>query len=300
MSLVIAKIIHGKIQIESDTKISGENVIRNNPIHGRLKSLILCRNLVVGFAGDVALGEMAYKFFYERLTLGIELEDYILFLKELSESNQIDFILAGYSITPYIKKISKGEVEDSISAWIGDIDAFEEFQECFLTENLSESLSDRFTKAFGKVVRNQLNASVGEFHITTVTNLNDFVYEGINIPVFQYKIGSEVVMSRPKQIEISEKGIAVPLPSGNPMDGDYSISFFTNLTQDQACVGLYFSYGKFGLFYGHGNLFQSIKYNAIDAQDFINRIFDDYGYELYGFNLVGATLKIQYIGPKKN
>lgn len=299
MSLIIAKIIDSKIQIESDTKISGENLVRNNPIDGRLKALILAHNLVVCYAGDIALGEDAYDFFIEKAKTRIDWQEYLSYLNELSKTNKVDFILAGYSGEPFILKIKNGAIEQADSAWIGDYSAFKQFQECYLAQYNSDNLSERFTNCFSSVVESQLIPTVGEFHVTVIANLDDFKLSEKEIPVFQYKMKSSIRIGRAKTIVIKEKGVPEPLPSGNANEGDYSISYFTNFTQEWAGIGIYFEYGKFGIFFCPGKLLKSIKYASKDAQEFVNTVFNETGIELRGMQALENTLGFKYIGPEK-
>lgn len=299
MSLIIAKIIDGKIQIESDTKISGENVVRNNPVKGRLKTLILDHGLTVSYAGDVALAEDAYNWFIEKAKSTVRWEEYLNYLNDHSKTKQVEFILAGYSKDPFILKIKNGQIDQSSTAWIGDLNAFREFQEYFFTNNRKESPSDKFTNSFRKVVQNQLNPTVGEFHITTSSNLDDFIEDGKETPVFQYKLKSEIAIGRSKKIEIKEKGEAVPLPSGNSIEGDFAISYFTNFTQTRSSLGIFFEYGKFGIFYCAGKLLNGIKYDAQNAQEFINLVFKETGCELRGMLALENTFGFKFIAPEK-
>jgi hypothetical protein len=298
MSLVIAKIIDGKIQIESDTKISGEHVVRNNPIKGRLKALILAHNLVVCYAGDIALAEDAYNFFIEKAKTKIDWQEYLNFLNEISKTKQVDFILTGYTNTPFILKIKNGTIEESKTAWIGDYEAFREFQEHYISKGKDENLSDKFTNSFSSVVQNQLNPTVGEFHVTVKTNLDDFEFSNQLVPVFQYKLKSSITIGRSKTIEIKEKGVPAPFPSGNMNEGDYSISYFTNSTQQWAGLGIYFEYGKFGVFFCPGKLLKSKKYNSQNSQEFINTVLKETGIELRGMQILENTMGFKYIGPE--
>lgn len=299
MSLIIAKIIDGSIQFESDTKISGENVIRNNATNGRLKVLILSYNLVLSYAGDIALAEDAYNYFVEKAKIEIKWNDYILFLSELSKTNQVDFILAGYNENPFIFKIKNGVIESTENAWIGDYYAFCEFQKYFNEQN-DNNISNKFTNSFNKVITNQLNESVGEFHITVKANLNDFRLNGKLIPVFQYKIKSNIQIGRPKNISFNKDTRISPIPSGNSFEGDYSISHFTNPTQEYSVIAIYFEYAKFGLFYKFGNLLSGIIYRSSNSQDFVNEIFKETGFELEGFQVLNNNLGFKFIKVEKN
>ncbi|MBL4668272.1 MAG: hypothetical protein JKY30_03305 [Flavobacteriales bacterium] len=298
MSLVIAKIIDGKIQIESDTKISGEHVVRNNPINGRLKALILAHNLVVCYAGDIALAEDAYNFFVEKAKTKIDWQEYINYLIEISKTEQVDFILTGYSTNPFILKIKNGTIEESKTAWIGDYKAFKEFQEHFVSNGKDENLSERFTNSFNLVVKNQLNPTVGEFHISVKANLDDFKLPDKTVPVFQYKIKSSLTLGRSKTVNIKKKGVAEPIPSGNAEDGTYSISYFTNFTQERSGIGMYFEFGGFGIFLCPGNLLTNKKYVTEDAQEFVNLVFKETGIELRGMQSLKDTIGFKYIGPE--
>lgn len=298
MSLVIAKIIEGKIQIESDTKISGDHVVRNKPIDGRLKSLVLAHNLAVSFAGDTELAKDAYEYFVKNANSKIEWKEYLEYLNDLSKTNQVDFILAGYSPDPFLLKVKDGNIEDLNSAWIGDQAAFSEFQRYYLSQDGSKKLSEKFTDSFHLVVKNQLNPRVGEFHVTLKTNLNDFQYEGHPVPVFQYNLYSELIIGRPKNLNFEQKGKPIHLPPGNSLEGDYSISFFTNPTQEWASLGIYFEYGKFGLFFCFGKLLESTKFNTASAQDFVNDVFNETGIELQGMLVMVDSLGFKFICPQ--
>lgn len=299
MSLIVAKILNGKIQIESDTKISGEHVVRNNPVNGRLKALILAHNLTVCYAGDVALAEDAYNFFIEKSKNKIAWSDYILYLTSLSKTNQVDFILCGYSPQPFILKIVNGKIEQADSSWIGDKVAFSEFQNYFLDSTNDDTTSSHFTNSFHKVVMNQLNETVGEFHITVKTNTESFKDQGKNVFVFQYNTKSEHVVGRSKTLRFEKKGEAIPLPLGNASEGDYVISYFTNYTQQWASLGIYFEFGGFGILYPSGKLLNGIKYESKDAQEFVNAVFKDCGIELTGIQTMKDTMGFKLIGPEK-
>ncbi len=298
MTLIIAKIIEGKIQIESDTKISGENVVRNNPIKGRLKSLILSHNLTVCYAGDIELGEDAYNFFIQKAKTKIEWQDYLNYLQELSGTKEVDFILAGYSPNPFIIKIKDRQIEQSESAWIGDYSAFTEFQSYFLSDSKNNKQSEWFSNCFGKVVDSQLNQSVGEFHVTVKTNSADFKFHNKTVPVFQYQLKSSLTLGRAKTVSFKEKGIPEPIPSGNAEDGTYTISYFTNFTQEWAALGVYFEIGAFGILFCPGDLLRSKKYAEENAQDFVNKVYNDTKIELKGLQALKDTIGFKYIGPE--
>jgi len=171
MTLIISKIIDNKIYIESDSKITGDRIVRNNPIdskHCKLKALILDPKLCLCYAGDIYFAEQAYKFFIKESKNKLDWNLYRNYLLQLNieSENSTHFIMAGYnnSNLPLLFEIKDRKISQVQQSWIGDKESFSYFQKYFLAE-LNENVKPKFaiSNAFRKTLKNEFSDVVGGF-----------------------------------------------------------------------------------------------------------------------------------------
>ena len=67
-------------------------------------------------------------------------------------------------------ELTKNTIEEGQSFWIGNKNAFEEFQSYFLKTNDKQSLLDRTVYSFREMIRNSKIDTIGDFVIGTYYN----------------------------------------------------------------------------------------------------------------------------------
>ena len=214
MTLIVSRIIENKIYIESDSKITGEFVVANNPLDSKLKALILAPKLCLCYAGNISYAEQAYQYFVEKSQNRFDWNHYLEYLLELNkESNDgTDFILAGYNgIKPLLFEIRNKKITQVQQSWIGDKKSFSSFQEYYQSEiegNTEPKVA--LGNAFRKVLNNEISESVGGFHFSIKSNDKDYTdsVTGNTSTVFEYIRKGESYLGRPTEIKIIEKNKA--------------------------------------------------------------------------------------------
>ena len=135
MTLVIAKKNSNSIRIFSDTKKTDLTDVLKGISRSVLKSVILNRNLCVCFAGRIGYAYSSIQKLSGIIKQGYDdldkAKDFLL--KENQDSNNnVDFIIASLAPKFSLVKISDSKVEEVIDqCWIGNIDAFDDYQRRF-------------------------------------------------------------------------------------------------------------------------------------------------------------------------
>ncbi len=138
MTLVVARIEHGRIAVVSDTLIT-EHAKPLPPQLGSLKSWIFPGNLCVSYSNSPELAQKTFKSFFEQFTkrdfkkrsgFRCGFEETIQFFEASSEKTGNDFLVA-FDAPPRLVKIVDGSRRSSLSktVWIGDQLAYEAFRE---------------------------------------------------------------------------------------------------------------------------------------------------------------------------
>ncbi|MCB0462924.1 MAG: hypothetical protein R2816_10520 [Flavobacteriaceae bacterium] len=171
MTLIICRQIKEKVYIVSDSKVTDKNAVRNNPLAGNLKSLILNPYLSLSFAGNVHYAEKILELFYSN-RIGSLQQLVLSCLKANIESNdETDFIIAslqnGNAII--IKISNKTAQQNQQNAWIGNQLAFNKFQEYYHTDNSNKGESFKINKAFKSVIENEEIEDVADFCLSIET-----------------------------------------------------------------------------------------------------------------------------------
>lgn len=279
MSLVVARVLGNKLYILSDSKITDETSILKGNFKGALKSIILAPELCICFAGLVypALSVIREANDYYNKTNDINQIIKMLFDKSQKFDNQIDFIVAYCKDRPEIHTIKNGEIKKCEVAWIGDIDAFNEYQ-----QNYSEYSSTPITNnpnfsneiqtqtlmylAFSKTLNSTKCKSIDQPQISVMTEEKGFNYS-IAVNIFA-----------PAQTIPS--GIETKINFGNVQNGGYG---YTILVPDETGIGLigvHFYPGNVGaIFYP---LFEDsvIRYKNVTPNELIEIVKKDFGIRL--------------------
>jgi hypothetical protein len=133
MSLVVAKIVGSNICIVSDTKLSPRyEDIRNgqHPKSGVIKTTILNKQQCVSFAGSTYFAKKALKEMEHGGTTE-EMKE-VLFRYHSYSEYKTAFIFCYYDEGPHILRFENGEIIESRTAWIGDIEAYKYYQQYYL------------------------------------------------------------------------------------------------------------------------------------------------------------------------
>lgn len=283
MTLIVARKTGNEIRMCSDAKITYPDNLRNNPLKGALK-LITTNDLCIGYAGNyhVAL-EAIREVRKQNLTDYGQATDF-LFKAHKDSDMSVDFIIAVYLPTLMLIKISEGSVDmDLDSTWIGDSDAFSEYQKLYhlASPTTSEAgneqetkkyeVASRMTEALGQLVREKKYESVGDFTVSVLCSDKGFRYLG-NAMVF------------PVSQEIPP-GVATKLKFGTAQQGGYSYSVLESRTPNLGAVGVHFFQGNIGALYHPLESDEAIIYSTVTFEDFKQAVMKDYGIKIDGLKI---------------
>jgi hypothetical protein len=132
MSLIVAKIAECGPCIVADTRVSFRDGTKSSYRNGTLKAIALSPEIALCFAGDVTQGLAGARKINTRLKEGASNDALLKDLAEITAETHgnVDFILALQQPQPQLARIRNGVVEDDLqTAWIGDQDAFDYFQQ---------------------------------------------------------------------------------------------------------------------------------------------------------------------------
>lgn len=284
MSLVIAKIVDGRIRIESDSHLYNPPSQRQNPLDKKnhldaiLKVIIVSPRLTICFAGDVqnahvAIGKII-RLVSERTIASREIAENVL-KEHLRFNRSVDFILAStVSNILQIYRISDGTIASNLdSAWIGDPSGFELFQKHFHDQNTIQTASDsreRFAHAFDAVMNaNQLN-TVGSFKITISSDRENGIFK------YLFSGISDV------RIKVAEEDAGQQVFSDSASGGYTMVQVSTSRSDAPALAVFIYQIGAGLLFYPSCSL-TAIRINHQSSiSEFIDEIRRQYGIELQG------------------
>jgi len=293
MSLIIAKIISGKIYIESDTKITDKDAVRTDPLCGLLKTIIIHPCISISFAGVIYFAEKALKNIFEINEFDLNSLTELLYNSHIKSGNKTDFIIASLiNNEPKLIKISNNKIEHDVnSAWIGEYDGFKYFQSNYLpllSEGVDEILS--FKNSFKKVIDNSNIDTIGNFQISLHTD-DKICLEHY---VFLYTTEIGIYASEPQTIDIETAGELKPIPLGTASCGSFGISYLATISPNFHGVAIHFTHGNFGTIFCPQLSFSGIIVSNVNGIEFAKHIKDKYGIPLSGFVKLDET-KVQYI-----
>ena len=296
MSLIVGKIVGRNIYIESDSKVTDQNLVRNNPLCGILKTLILHPFVCISFAGNIYFAEEVFKVLFEKMVKvnwNINLLLQMLLMAHRNSNQKTDFAVASIiGKQPSLFKISNGEIQSNIlNFWLGDQQGFEFYQQAFHTIEERLPTEEKMRKAFKKVIDQEKITTIGDFHISTHL---DYKINPSH-PVFLYRIKTEVIVSEPQFIKFEKKDEWRTIPIGTAAGGSYSISYLTTVNPKFHGVAMHFLHGNFGIIFCPQLTIQNgIVINDVNGVEFITEIKKRYGIPLQGL-ITRSDGGIQYI-----
>ena len=200
MSFIYAHKISGKVRVLSDTKIyvgpnykqQLEHKLKMPEVHniikfGMIKTVIYKNNIAISSAGHIEVFNELLKELYENNLDNIDNILDIALTIHNEHNNNTDFII---TTDNDIYSIKNNKIEKSETAWIGDSDAFNKFQELKLTtpqktitvitedENYEENDEySRVDDSFKYIVNERLFETVGGIPIICFYANDKFQYE---------------------------------------------------------------------------------------------------------------------------
>jgi hypothetical protein len=251
MSLVVAQATENGSRIVSDTRVTFEWK-RPTFKTGTLKAIVLSPTVTICFAGDVLAGLEGVRDFARGLTETNKFDELLPNLQKRTVDRQrrVEFIVASVAAGSSITRIRDAEIELKLdSAWIGDHDAFERFQEerhkplkGFQLEMMNQlPPSGRVMMALGNamqaVIADSRIPSVDDFCVRIVAKDGEFnyleqmfIHVGRNITV---KAGDDLVSKMAQPIQ----------------EGGYAVSVVEPAKPGTPALGLNFPRARIGLVY---------------------------------------------------
>lgn len=290
MTFVICKKLKNpsRIIVHSDSKITDQYGVgleselrQNSPLSGLLKTVILNPHVCFSFAGASLFATNFLKHFYSKPANYWNTDKFLSHLLDIHvKSDQaIDFIVCtSFQNTPKIYLIKDTQLtQDVDTAWIGNIDAFNLFQEHFLS-NASSNIEERTNISFQNVINSNSISDVGGFHMQVCTNDKTMTNE----TVFLYELKMAVDVG-PKVLHL-EAGQAMALPTGTAQEGSYGVSYFRSYSPQKHGIAIHLPHGKFGiLFCPMIDPEKGVLVKDVDGQAFADYILDEYDIPLQGF-----------------
>lgn len=294
MSIIIAKIEDDSCVFRSDTKVSiingddsvtGDNKLRLNPNEGVLKVHIIHPAICLAFAGTV---KVCLNIIYDLCRkLPIRLNEILTFLQEslIEYDDDSEFILGSYYFEKLeLYKIGNQGIEKGNSFWIGNQDAFSEFQSYYNSDKRKKTSNDRFGKSFDDLIRFSKIPTIGDFIISSYFRNSHkcFVYEETLISTGGYGI-----------IKV-KANVPTSLSEGTVFEGAFTV---TNLVSDRIlrpAVCLYFQKAEIAyLYFPISNLVKSaipIVIKDITIENLKVKV-----QKQYRINLIGMSLNLGHI-----
>lgn len=292
MTFVVAKIIGDDLFIESDSRITDRSKVRQDPLCGLLKSVLVSPTICISYAGSVDFAELAIKKILDGHILTSEEISQTLLAVVKDSKNSVEFILASIdNCIPKLCKISDGKAEqDLLSAWIGDYNAFRLFQSVLLgsEENIDHSI---ISGAFKVVMDEPSLSGVGDFQIGVYIN-NSICNES---RVFMYAEKFECYSPESQTIPAGEK---VALSLGTAPGGAYGLSYLISLSNCLFGIAIFFHAGGFGVLFCPQISFGGIVIYAHNGEQFAIKVLEKYKIPMYGLVQEGQT-KVKLIDTRE-
>jgi len=280
VSLVIAKIIGGRVRVESDSQSSSSDVTQQNPLDTVLKAVIVSSTVVVCFAGVIELAHEAIgkvrALLAETPEVAPDTLCSILLAAHLAHVNDIDFILAVSAGTaPCLFKISNGlNTKEEHSAWIGDDAGFAMFQSQYIQNQPHQhdfnAAHRHFTDSFSAVIKSRSIQSVGGFQITVASCIDSGLLKYL----------SRAGRTTPRQF-VPYGGMPVPELYGEMKDG-YAYSILTSSEHDTPTVGIHIAQLRFGILHLPTHSMYPIQVRDLAPLDFLEDVLQKFDIRLCG------------------
>jgi hypothetical protein len=172
MTLVIARQWGDRIIMLSDTMVSYYTKPRPDIIPGHLKVIVLTHKLSIAYAGDVDKALDTIRKTWRMACQGTNLLEVLEYLRQVTSSGDVEFLVASHHEDPVLCKIRSGERAIGANQyWIGDPSAIPAIQRATEAQPIpefgewgeDEKEEARLRSAFTEVIRESTFLGVGGF-----------------------------------------------------------------------------------------------------------------------------------------
>jgi hypothetical protein len=307
MTLVVARVTPLGVRLASDMRITDRDATRRGYFHAALKLVALRPTLCIAYAGNAGFALEAIRDVVRHDLGPGEATQYLA-----SRSDQTaDFLIASLR-PPKLVAIKDSRVQERASAWLGDRDAFAEYQrhyhrerwlpptQLFGSADHAEDIevASRMSHAMQAVVhgsyfkteggeefraapRGGCHQTVGEAAVAVVPRAEDGLFKYIELTRAEASWQEQPLPT----------GLGVALPDwGSAERGAFSYSMLTSQQPGVAAIGLYFYEGRLGVLYAPLILDGPEKYAKTTPQAFVELVRLRRGISLMGFIANGPAV----------
>ena len=280
MSLIVAQTTSNGPQVVSDTKVMHFDGTRLAPKTGTLKAIIVDKQTLVSFAGNVRMGLGAVRRFAAQTSAGIPNKKAIGCLQTASCDADVEFIVASSDPEVPLVRIRSARLEELPVAWIGDHLAFEAFQSGRERHRASpgvevfESLPANLRKgieleaAMDDVIQNAQIESVDYFCVRVGTKQGEF----------EYLDGSFIHVGRDIQLLGGDNLVS---KMAQPVsEGGYAVSIVTPVDRGVPALGINFPRARLGLLYLPIEFDDAQVIKDVSANNFSSEVEERFGVRL--------------------
>ncbi len=284
LTLIVARKIANEIRMYSDARLSYPDQLKNSPLKGALK-LVSINDVCIGYAGTYTVAIDALRHIRDN-----KLNDFGEIVEYLSNINiqsncDVDFLVATHIPSISIIKIANKEVEfDTSSTWIGDAEAFSEYQRIYHTlpsppkneefsneENEKYEIMTRMSDALSTLVRENTFDTIGDFTISVRSSNSGFIYLG-------NAMANIVSQSIPSEIPTT-------LKFGTAQQGGYAYTVMTPISTNIGAIAVHFHQGNVGALYHPLKKDEAIVYSNVTFENFKESVNNDYGFKIDGVKI---------------
>jgi hypothetical protein len=283
LSLVVAQASTDGPRIVSDTRVVLPHEQRPSFKQGTLKAIVIRRDLVVCFAGDVVAGLDGIREFAGELDRGRAVDDLLGMLQErtLDDRRVVEFILATDVPDAQLMRLQGGTLERNLeSSWIGDHAAFERFQQAryaLTVDPLEAELDKQFalppSAKLMSVLQRAMAAVIAD---PPVQSVDDFCVSIAHKPTgFQYLESTFLHVGR--DIELRPGDDLISRMAQPVEEGGYAVSVVEPEDPGMPALGLSFPRARLGM------LYLPLKYEGatvienVSPKDFPRIVFERFG-----------------------
>lgn len=280
MTLVVARVVDGFVRILSDWKVTYEDPRQSTPLTGTLKAIAVSPDSCVAYSTN-SVPEVT-----ERIRTTLESVD-SSGVKSLAQAlcpstvDDLHEFLVASRAQLYVVKA--GTVRPAQAAWLGDYQAFTEYQRQYhethpfmvpatgpFSAEYFATIS-RMSTAFDAVLRDTRFPTVEGFKI--VLTSRSASGEG-----FHYLPASAGFDFQPVTGGHGQS-LLTPTPASG---GGYNYSVLVPETFGVAAIGAYFLQGKFGALFRPLDIHSVVMVRAATAEEFLATVEDQFGLRLSG------------------
>jgi len=250
LSLVVAEATASGARIVSDTRLlypSRPSAYKT----GTLKTVVLHRDVTVGFAGDVGLGLGTIRGIASDLQHGGTFDDVLSTVKyrTATDPDSVEFIVAVEGKDWQLARIRQGHVEQGLSsAWIGDREAFERFQRARHAPDPLQAFVEAKVGPGPSALLRLGNAMQAVIEDPTVDTVDHFcVRVALQPDGFQYLSSFFIYVGRDIQVQAGDD--LINRMAQSVQEGGYTVSIVEPAEPGTPALGLSFPRAMIGMIF---------------------------------------------------